>query len=112
MEQLKNCPNCGAPIENHKCPYCGTIFYDFAEFEVGKTAYIRLNVNGNLNVFRAVLTDFEVIQDTDTYMYFDNTPVAYYKNPETRLAMNLILMPDDKGVIMERYVSMEQEGKL
>lgn len=104
MEQIKNCPNCGAPIESHKCPYCGTVFYDFADFEVGKTAYIRLNINGNLNVFRALLTDFEVVQDTDNYiMYYDNTPVAY-KNSETRLNMNLVLMPDDKGIIIERYI--------
>ena len=23
---LTNCPNCGAPIEDGKCPYCGTSF--------------------------------------------------------------------------------------
>ena len=23
---LTNCPNCGAPIEGGKCPYCGTNF--------------------------------------------------------------------------------------
>ena len=110
MEQIKNCPNCGAPIESHKCPYCGTVFYDFADFEVGKTAYIRLNVNGNLNVFRALLTDFKIEQGTGDYMYFDNTPVVY-KTPEIRLNMNLVLMPDDKGIIIERYIRMEQEGE-
>lgn len=26
---MKNCPNCGAPIETAKCPYCGTLFIDF-----------------------------------------------------------------------------------
>lgn len=25
MTQL-NCPNCGAPIDGHKCAYCGTVF--------------------------------------------------------------------------------------
>ena len=27
MKQLK-CPNCGAPLQNNKCEYCGTIFID------------------------------------------------------------------------------------
>ena len=27
----KNCPNCGAPIETEKCPYCGTTLYTFVE---------------------------------------------------------------------------------
>lgn len=25
-----NCPNCGAPITGEYCPYCGSVFYDWA----------------------------------------------------------------------------------
>lgn len=35
---LKNCPNCGAPIKhryNHKCEYCGT-FFDYRIKEIEK----------------------------------------------------------------------------
>lgn len=28
-----NCPNCGAPISSIECPYCGTVFYDFATID-------------------------------------------------------------------------------
>lgn len=26
-EYMTNCPNCGAPMHNHKCVYCGTEDY-------------------------------------------------------------------------------------
>lgn len=27
VNYLVNCPNCGAPLQNHKCMYCGTEDY-------------------------------------------------------------------------------------
>ena len=41
---MKNCPNCGAPIEPYKCKcdYCGTWYFDFTSFfEDGKPCYIK-----------------------------------------------------------------------
>lgn len=35
---MTNCPNCGAPIEPYKCKcgYCGTWYFDFTSFDMGK----------------------------------------------------------------------------
>ena len=30
---MYNCPNCGAPITEKKCPYCGTRFYNVSTIE-------------------------------------------------------------------------------
>lgn len=30
---MYNCPNCGAPITEDKCPYCGTRFYNVSTIE-------------------------------------------------------------------------------
>lgn len=49
-----NCPNCGAPITDEKCSYCGTVFYDFSCIELGEIAYIKLKYNGNIVVCKAV----------------------------------------------------------
>ncbi len=27
-KDMKNCPNCGAPLEGYKCSYCGTVFME------------------------------------------------------------------------------------
>jgi len=35
LENITNCPNCGAIITGNKCEYCGTKFQDTqAEFEI------------------------------------------------------------------------------
>lgn len=36
-----NCPNCGAPIESAKCPYCGTLFYDMTVIDLQNPGYVR-----------------------------------------------------------------------
>lgn len=103
MREKLNCPNCGAPIESHKCAYCGTVFYDFAEFEVGKSAYIRMKIHENLNVFKALLNSVDVLQETDEIMYADNA-ILQRCYPTTKMTLDLTLLPDDRGIIMERYM--------
>ena len=37
MEQnIKNCPNCGAPINGNICSYCGTVFYNQDYIDIRK----------------------------------------------------------------------------
>lgn len=42
----KNCPNCAAPydVELHKCPYCGTSYYDMSalDFESGEPIFLKI----------------------------------------------------------------------
>lgn len=104
MKEITNCPNCGAPIESHKCLYCGTIFYDFSEFEIGQPSYIRMKINGTLNVFRALLKFVDVTQDANEIIYADNTVFKIVNPTTTNLTMEFELLPDDKGVLLERYV--------
>ena len=40
----KNCPNCGAPIETEKCPYCGTVFLDFAAMDADQPFYMKVKM--------------------------------------------------------------------
>ena len=44
---MKNCPNCGAPIDPYvcKCQYCGTYYFDFTSFDMSKDAlyYVKFN---------------------------------------------------------------------
>ena len=33
IPRFSNCPNCGAPVNNNRCEYCGTDFYSFIQEE-------------------------------------------------------------------------------
>ena len=51
----KNCPNCGAPIESEQCPYCGSIFIDFACLDADKPFYIKVKHDGQITISRVRL---------------------------------------------------------
>lgn len=105
MERIRdgtlNCPNCGQPIIGAKCEYCGTIFYDFANLDADGISYVRLKMNGTLCVFRAVINRVESeIDCMDSCLFADDKAVTRYIRPETRLTVEMTLLPDDKGVLM------------
>ncbi len=49
MKRKTNCPNCGYPIQGYKCEYCGTMFFDFTNMEMGKASYFRIKDERCLN---------------------------------------------------------------
>lgn len=90
MRDKLNCPNCGAPITATECPYCGTVFYDFTAMSFDKPAYIKAKVYDNqLIIARGVLSQFTLSSGYD---------------PDTcgTLDISMILLPDDRGVYLER----------
>jgi len=107
MERIKetvlNCPNCGAPITGATCEYCGTIFYDFANLEIGKPVYIRMKVNDSLLIFKAIVTnaDFQVIGNEPIF-YMDSQPVILGTSENYEMDVHFVLTPDDRGVIFEK----------
>lgn len=54
-----NCPNCGAPISSEKCPYCGTVFYDFTCINMAEPTYIKIRHHGEIIMCKAYLTSAE-----------------------------------------------------
>jgi len=45
---MKNCPNCGSPIDPYrvKCEYCGTMYFDWATWlRDGESCFINYNFN-------------------------------------------------------------------
>ena len=88
MRDKLNCPNCGAPITATECPYCGTVFYDFSAMSFDKPTYVKAEVYENqLIISRAKLTDFTMALEPNTC---------------GRLEISMILLPDDRGVYLER----------
>ena len=90
-----NCPNCGAPIEDVKCPYCGTILYDFAALDMDHATYVRLKIGEDVFTFHAVL---------------GNTSVAMEPGSFPELTLILYAVPDENGVcFVEHRKSGEQK---
>lgn len=70
----KNCPNCGAPIESEQCPYCGSVFIDFACLDSDKPFYIKVKHCGQIFISKVLLTSISTHTDC-TCLYADNSPI-------------------------------------
>lgn len=84
---MKNCPNCGAPIETAECPYCGTLFLDFGAIDIqgtGKPVFLRFKDHYGRTVLRkVVLTRTTIyIEPDDTFFYADDQ--IYHTDRQSR----------------------------
>ena len=67
----KNCPNCGAPIETEKCPYCGTTFLDFAAMDADQPFYMKIKQHGKIYILKVKMTSMELNTEcNDVYDIF------------------------------------------
>ena len=67
----KNCPNCGAPIETDKCPYCGTMFLDFAAMDADQPFYMKIKQDGKIYILKVKMSSMELrIEPNDIYDTF------------------------------------------
>lgn len=98
-----NCPNCGAPIAETKCPYCGTVFYDFTVIDNERPTYIMMNWHGKQVAFRALLTSAEIHMEYVEYpLYGDEAILTKEFREEAEANLEFRIMPDDKGVLMKK----------
>ena len=86
MRGKLNCPNCGAPITDTTCPFCGSVFYDFATFDDRKPTYIRMNWNGQIITAKAVMQAASISMEPDAFPLMN---------------IEFIAVPDDAGVIFK-----------
>ena len=71
MKDLLNCPNCGAPIQNDICPYCGSVFLDWTTLDMGKPTFVRIkDRHGMYRLVRLFVRDVEYVVDDDSFPYY------------------------------------------
>lgn len=89
-----NCPNCGAPISSIECPYCGTVFYDFATIDDEKPTYLRMNWYNKIITVKALMRSATITHE------YDELP---------SINIEFVAVPNDDGVIIKQE---EKEGCL
>ncbi len=77
MFKLTNCPNCGAPIHDYICDYCGTVFpTNLNDFNGRKAMLIAVDDDKNL-----------FLQNLNIYSIEENRPYEniFFTNNEIRV---------------------------
>lgn len=106
MKELLNCPNCGAPIEDTKCPYCGSVFIDFASMDMDKPFYLRIKHDGKVMTCKARIDHAELTTRWDNgevYLYADDRVFNTIKrsSQEHRLDVQMTIVEDDGDFVKE-----------
>ena len=109
---MKNCPNCGAPIDPYKtkCDYCGTRYFDLTALDLSnhEPCYIKLKGNwmGQKGIITALaIPSLEFIeQNCDTVRAVGSDAICYRAIVNKSLDINVkfsCLADMDKGSLMQ-----------
>ena len=102
-----NCPNCGAPIEGARCAYCGTVFYDFSNIEIGKTSYLRMRLGDAVSVFEAVPEQIDITATGNKErLWADGKVFEIQTTPEYNVTISFLVRPNKEGII---YTTIKKE---
>ena len=101
MEQMQNnCPNCGSAITTEKCPYCGTLFYDFAAMDTDKPFYIKIKDNNRIIRCKVNLLDFHKrVTASDETFYADNHEYCVISSVHPTIELMMEIIPDENGLL-------------
>ena len=102
-----NCPNCGAPIEGVKCPYCKTLLLDFADIEMYQPSFVRIKVGGNIVMLKVVPKALDISFDEQPLFYADNVPVRIATPPSGEIGLRMDIVSDEDGILMRKKAVSE-----
>lgn len=107
MKELLNCPNCGAPIEDTKYPYCGSVFIDFASMDMDKPFYLKIKHDEKVMTCKARIDHAELStswNNNEFYLCADDRVfnTIMRSSQERRLDVQMVIVEDD-GVFVKEY---------
>lgn len=104
-----NCPNCGAPIQEDKCQYCGTVIHDFSALKLHQENFIKLRIGDKIITFRALFQSMQVDYPPSEGLYADDKLVFSLDTPPC-VHMDFEIMRDERGVYTETIRKEETEN--
>lgn len=97
MKDILNCPNCEAPIQDDICPYCGSVFLDWAAFDIQKPTFVKVRSwDGHIKLMKIATCSIRDVYDpvNGEYFYADNQRYYVRKSfPEIRLECEFTAEP-------------------
>lgn len=97
MTTFTNCPNCGAPIHDYICDYCGTVFpTNLADFN-GRNAML-IAVDDDKNLFLQNLSICSIEENRQyEHMFYGNSVYASFQTSNEITIVGSIY--DDKAIM-------------
>lgn len=83
------CPQCGAPIEDEKCPYCGVVFYDFACCDTRRPFFLKIKRDDQIHIFKVQMAECTVkYEPNETQLWSDDRIFEVVRRPDIDIDMH------------------------
>ena len=99
---MKNCPNCGAPIDPYrvKCEYCGTMYFDWVTWlQDREPCFINYGFNygdKKTSIITKAIPHLEAVKVNDDNTYISQTSAGRYC--DLHVIFNCIVDQRDKSL--------------
>lgn len=103
---MRNCPNCGAPLEPYKCrcEYCGTWYFDLTVFDMSGNDPYYVKFRTPYGVITALAKpELREIEMTEDYCDADaagNKLIRIVTNRQADLNLVFHVVPDHDGILL------------
>lgn len=97
----QNCPNCGAIISEEKCPYCGTMFYDFSAIELDKPCFVKFRFGDKIMRVQVKLNNLNYQESPDDVSFYaDNKRLlTLHRSTYRELNLSFLVLPHSNEVL-------------
>lgn len=102
---MNNCPNCGAPINGEKCPFCGTVFIDWAVIDMNNPFYLKFKYRDSITRGRCICEKFAyaIQPDEEIHCSYDNSSMLITPNRLTyTMDIHLRFLPNKDGIVLTK----------
>lgn len=84
------CPNCGAPITNDICEYCGAVLVDVACINMNRPTLLKvIDENGIVRMFNCKINRYWEECETNN-LWADNNIVLALRQPEIHMVFDIL----------------------
>ena len=110
MRDLLNCPNCGAPIEKDYCPYCGSVFLDWACFDTHKPTFVKVRdrMTGRIKLMKLSLYSVsERMEMEPTTLWCDDQKYVNIGPPDVTIEAEFKAVPFKHPLTKKSVLAIE-----
>ena len=109
MERKKiNCPNCGSPIQDDQCRFCGSVFLDWSIIDFDKPFFLKFRRNDKVYRAKCRMREFSFSYPSQSAsLYYDGEPQLIMRSEPPVIDISLSVVPVDKT-----YMLLIEEDKV
>ena len=110
MKDLLNCPNCGAPIQNDICPYCGSVFLDWAAFDVSSPTFVKIrDRQGRFILMKVKTPSVQINMNSNPEVFYADNKLVHQTTlqPDITLTADFVVEPFTYQMTTVSYVIID-----